>query len=214
MCFNYKVSLFTFFIGTIFSILLIKYGNPRFSLENKTSGIFLIFISMIQFMDFLFWIDVKNKLGINTITTILGPILNAFQPVIFYIIKYIYYQPDILSAYNFPGFLLNVLYTIYFIIQYITFLSKGTLITKLKNEHLSWPWIPYDNPLFYLILLAINIFYLFKWTYSVTLFSITYFFLFLSVKYFSYHVGELWCFFGSFIPLLLFFASFFTPLNI
>ena len=108
MCFNYKVSLFTFFIGTIFSILLIKYGNPRFSLENKTSGIFLIFISMIQFMDFLFWIDVKNKLGINTITTILGPILNAFQPVIFYIIKYIYYQPDILSAYNFPVFLLNV----------------------------------------------------------------------------------------------------------
>ena len=189
MCFNYKVSLFTFFIGTVFSIILIKYGNPLFFLENTTSGIFTIFISMIQFMDFLFWIDLKNKLGINTVTTILGPILNAFQPVIFYIIKYIYYKPNIFSAYNFPVFLLNFLYTIYFIIRYITFLLKGPLITSVKKGHLSWPWIPYYNPLFYLILLAINIFYLFKLNYGVILFSITYFFLFLSVKYFSYHEG-------------------------
>ena len=209
MGFNYKVSLFTFFIGTVFSILLIKYGNPIFFRENTTSGIFTIFIAMIQFMDFLFWIDLKNKLGINTVTTILGPILNAFQPVIFYIIKYIYFQPNIFSAYNFSVFLLNVLYTIYFIIQYITFLLKGPLLTHVKKGHLSWPWIPYYNPSFYLILLAINIFYLFQLSYALTLFSITYFFLFISVKYFSYHEGEIWCFFGSFIPLLLFFASFF-----
>jgi hypothetical protein len=163
---------------------------------------------MIQLMDFLFWIDLKNKLGINNITTILGPILNAFQPVIFYIIKYIYYQPNILSSYNFPIFILNVLYAIYFVIQYITFLSKEPLITKVKNKHLSWPWISYFNPFFYLVLFAINIFYLFPCNYGLVLFSITYFFLFLSTKYFSYHVGELWCFFGSFIPLLLFIASF------
>ena len=65
MCFNYKVSLFTFAIGTIFSILLIKYGNKKYMLENKITGIFLIFISLIQFMDFLFWIDLKNTIGIN-----------------------------------------------------------------------------------------------------------------------------------------------------
>ena len=91
MCFNYKVSLLTFLIGVVFSVLLFLYGNPKFTMENKTCAIFLIFISMIQFMDFLFWIDIKNIYGINKITTILGPILNVCQPVILYFIKYLYY---------------------------------------------------------------------------------------------------------------------------
>jgi len=77
MCFSSQISILTFTIGTVFSLLLIKYGNPIFKKENLASGIFLVFISMIQGMDFLFWIDLKNKLGINKITTIFGPILNA-----------------------------------------------------------------------------------------------------------------------------------------
>ena len=118
MCFNYKVSLFTFTIGTIFSILLINYGNKKYALENKVAGIFLIFISAIQLMDFLFWIDLKNKMGINKITTILGPILNVCQPTILYLIKYFYYKPDVLSMnyFNLPMAILNLIYFIYFII--------------------------------------------------------------------------------------------------
>ena len=211
MCFNYQVSLATFLIGICFSILLIKYGNPKYSLENKISGIFLIFISFIQFMDFLFWIDIKNKFGINKITTILGPILNVCQPIILYLIKYYYYKPDISTFKNFnlPVALLNILYFIYFIVIYITFLSNETLITSTKNNHLSWPWIKYSNSYFYLFLFAINIFYLFKFEYALIFFLITYLFLFISVKYFYYNAGELWCFFGSFIPLIMFFVSFY-----
>ena len=97
MCFNYQVSLFTFVIGIIFSILLIYYGNDKYSLENKVIGIFFIFISFCLFMDFLFWIDLTNKMGINRIATIVGPILNIGQPNILYIIKYIFYQPNILE---------------------------------------------------------------------------------------------------------------------
>jgi len=54
MCFNYKVSLFTFALGTFFSLLLIKHGNPAYALDNKILGTFLIFIVSIQFMDFYF----------------------------------------------------------------------------------------------------------------------------------------------------------------
>ena len=104
MCFNYKVSLFTFIIGVIFSLLLVKTGNR----ENLVTGIFMIFISFIQFMDFLFWIDINNTFGINKITTIVGPILNVCQPTILYLIKYFYYKPDV---FNFVG-LLNLLYFI------------------------------------------------------------------------------------------------------
>ena len=211
MCFNYKVSLFTFLIGTIFSILLIKYGNVKYSLENKISGIFFVFISSIQFMDFLFWIDLKNKLGINKITTILGPILNVCQPVILYLIKYFYYRPNIftLKHFNLPVALLNILYFINFIIIYITFLSNEKLITHTEHGHLKWPWIQYSNPYFYFLLLAINIFYLFNFNYALLLFVITYLFLYISVNYFSYNIGELWCFFGSFIPLIMFLLSFY-----
>jgi hypothetical protein len=210
MCFNYRTSLFTFLIGTIFSILLIYYGNPKYILENKISGIFLIFISCIQFMDFLFWIDIKNKLGINKITTILGPILNVCQPIFLYLIKYCYYRPNIFTS---PIALfvavLNVLYLIYFITIYTKFLLNDTLITSIEHNHLKWPWIKYSNPYFYLLLFAINIFYLFNFNYAFALFTVTYLFLLLSYKFFNYNVAELWCFFGSFIPLIMFFMSFY-----
>ena len=211
MCFNYKVSLFTFAIGTIFSFLLIYYGNKKYALENKISGIFLIFISAIQFMDFLFWIDIKNKLGINKITTILGPILNVSQPLILYLIKYYYQRPDVLSMtnYNLPVAIINLLYFIFFIKGYITFLENDTLVTGTKNGHLNWPWMKYSNAPLYLIVFAINMFYLFNFKYALVFFVITYFFLYLSAKYFYYSIGELWCFFGSFIPLIMFFLSFY-----
>lgn len=211
MCFNYKVSLLTFFIGTVFSFLLFKYGNKKYRLENKVTGIFLIFISLIQLMDFLLWIDIKNKLGINKITTIIGPILNVCQPIILFLIKYFYYKPNIFALHNlnFSITVLNFFYLIYFINMYTNFLTSGNLITAVKNSHLSWPWIKYTNASFYLILFAINIFYLFNFKYALTLFIVTYLFLFISTKYFYYNAGELWCFFGSFIPLIMFFLSFY-----
>ena len=211
MCFNYKVSLLTFSIGTIFSLLLFYYGNNKFNIENKVSGIFLIFISAIQFMDFLFWIDINNKLGINKITTVLGPFLNVCQPIILYVIKYIYYKPDIftLTNYNLPVAILNLLYFLYFIVGYKKFITHSKLVTQPVNGHLKWPWLKYSNPYFYLILFAINIFYLFDLKYALLLFTTVYLFFFLSVKYFYYHIGEMWCFFGSFTPLILYFLSYY-----
>jgi hypothetical protein len=154
--------------------------------ENKVTGIFLIFISFIQFMDFLFWIDINNNLGINKITTILGPLLNVCQPTILYLIKYFYYKPNIFEIKNFnlPIAILNFLYFIYFIMIYIKFLYNEKLVTGVnKNNHLKWPWTKYSNPYFYLILLMINIFYLFNFNYSLIFFIITYIFLYFSVKY-------------------------------
>jgi len=212
MCFSAKASILTFTIGAVGSLLLMKYGNPKFAKENIIFGIFLLFIAGIQFMDFLFWIDLKNKLGINKITTIIGPLFNIGQPFILYIVKLLYFQPiNIFSMKNFnlPVFILNMLYLINLLISYNHFLSTSSLVTGTSNGHLSWPWIKYANPQYYLILLAINIFYLTNFNYSLVLFLITYLFLALSVVFFSYNTGELWCFFGAFIPLLMFFASYF-----
>jgi hypothetical protein len=211
MCFNDKVSLFTFALGTTFSLLLIFKGNQKYKPENITSGIFFIFISLIQFMDFLFWIDLNNEMGINKITTILGPVLNAFQPVILYLIKVFYYKPDLISMKNFnlPFLIINTVYTLFFAKGYFNFLNTSKLTTGTSHGHLKWPWVEYFNPYLYLIVLALNIFYMFDLKYATTLFTITYAFLGLSATYFNYNIGELWCFFGSFIPFIFYFLSFY-----
>jgi len=195
----------TFLIGLVGSLLLIKYGNPKYKTENSIFGIFLIFIAGIQLMDFLFWIDIKNKLGINHITTLIGPLFNVGQPVILYAIKLIYFTPTIytMKEMNLPVALLNAGYCVYLALMYSNFLSAGKLVTSTSHGHLDWPWLKYTNNLFYLIMFAINIFYLTDFKYSLIFFAVTYFFLYLSAKYFFYSAGELWCFFGAFIPAII-----------
>jgi hypothetical protein len=209
MCFNAKTSITTFLIGLIGSLGLIYYGNKKYIKENVVTGIFFIFIAFIQLMDFLFWIDIKNKMGINKIVTILGPIFNVGQPVILYIIKIIYLLPKnrgnlfSLKDFNLEVLMINIVYLFLFIYNYIQFLQNSKLITGTFHGHLNWPWLKYSNANFYLILLAINIFYLLNFNYALIVFLITYFCLFLSYTLFYYNTGELWCFFGAFIPIIL-----------
>ena len=205
MCFSAKTSLITFLLGTTFSILLIKYGNPTYKSDNYVFGIMLLFISSIQLMDFTFWMDLKNTMGLNKLATIIGPLLNAGQPTIFYIIKLLYFTPNVLSAVNFNWqvMVLNALYALYLLSMYFRFITTETqLTTSTSHGHLKWPWLKYANPYFYLILFAVNIFYLTNFNYSLGMFIITYFFLYLSYKWFPYSIGELWCFFGAFIPVV------------
>jgi len=209
MCFNANVSLSTFLLGSVFSIILIHQKTPKYIAENTTIGIFFIFISLIQLMDFFFWIDLKNTIGLNKLTTIIGPLLNMGQPIILYLIKYFYYKPTLMTLKNnnLGVATLNILYAILLGYKYITFLKNDNLVTGTKNGHLSWPWMKYSMPLFYLILFAINIFYLSDFKYASFVFLITYFFLILSRIYFKYNTGELWCFFGAFIPAIMVFFN-------
>ena len=205
MCFSAKASLITFLLGTTFSILLIKYGNPTYKSDNYVFGIMLLFISSIQLMDFTFWMDLKNTMGLNKLATLIGPLLNVGQPTIFYIIKLLYFKPDVLSAANFNWqvMVLNALYALYLLAMYFRFITtEKQLTTSTSHGHLDWPWLKYANPYFYLILFAVNIFYLTNFNYSLGMFIITYLFLYLSYKWFPYSIGELWCFFGSFIPVV------------
>lgn len=235
MCWNAETSLLTFTIGIITSLLIIYNGNPKYEKENIIFGIFFIFISLIQFFDFLFWMDIDNKYNINHYTTLIAPLINAGQPTILYLIKIIFlnkYNDLILipTPYNLFFLLANIFYAIFLITNYVKFLNNGVLTTSIstglrraysdadlsesgkkkemipnKKRHLYWPWLKYfNNKPYYLIMFALNIFYLTDFNYSLFLFIITYFFLYLSVKYFKYNAGELWCFFGAFIPLFLY----------
>lgn len=208
MCFNYKVSLLTFAIGTTFSLLLIYKGNKKYTKENHVFGIFGLFIALIQFMEFIFWIDIKNKYCLNKLATIIGPILNVGQPLILYGIKKMIYVS------NFGLIeIINMIYFLFIIKMYYKFINNEKLITKtnMKSKHLEWPWLKYSNPELYLIVFAINIFYLTNksnFNYELMFFLITYTFLLISVKYFYYSAGQMWCFFGAFIPFIMFIMSY------
>ena len=208
MCFNAKTSLFTFLTGIISSILLIYYGNKKYKTENTVFGLFFIFISFMQFFDLMFWTDLKNKKNINKIATSIAPLFNLGQPLFLYFLKILFYKHDYYSNTNIGFSLINIIYFGYIIFNYSKFISENNLITCLDKSHLKWEWLKYFNPFLYLILLLLNFFYLSNFKYSLMSFIISAISLILSYKYFNYHIGEIWCFFGVFIPIFILLCSY------
>ena len=207
MCFNEPVSLGTFLLGLLFSIILMLYGNPKYKKENIVFGIMFIFISIVQLMEYFLWIDINNKYGINYLITLISPLIVIIQPFILYVIKFIYFNPELLTTTNLPLFIVNIVYFGIFLINYITNFINKKLITKVENGHLNWPIKYLMGPTFYLILLLINMFYLTDMKYSFIVAFFTYLFSILSYNYFGYHIIEMWCFFSAFLPLIIFFIT-------
>ena len=193
MCWNASVSLNTYIFGLFAS--LFSYYNGFW---NILSVILYQSFIIIQLIEYFIW----TKTFSNKLLSQIALFVILCQPI-FNIIKIETYPkaiPYLLVAYL---IFIIILYTLIIPIDTINFSTVPS-----KNGHLSWPWLKYSSPNFYLILLAINIFYLSKFNYSLLFFIITYIFLCISAKYFYYNSGELWCFFGSFIPLILYFLSF------
>ena len=203
MCYNSTISFVAFSISILFSIILIVYGNPVFGKENLVSGIFLMFIAGIQFMEFLFWIDLHNKIGINKVATIIGSLFNRGQPLLIYIIKILVFIPTIQVTFDYVT-ILNLLYLVHLLYVYSHFLYNGPLTTStVNNGHLSWPWLKYANKEFFVVMFAINIFYLTDFSYSLAMFSIVYAILALAIVFFPKNVGEFWCFMSASVPAIM-----------
>jgi hypothetical protein len=201
MCYNSTVSLIAFSSSMLFSILLIVYGNPIFNKENLAFGTFLIFVAGIQFMEFLFWIDLHNKIGINKVATIIGSLFNIGQPLLIYIIKVIIFRPVFRFDYV---TILNLVYMFYLLYVYFRFLYNGTLTTSIiNNGHLRWPWLKYANREFFLLMFAINILYLTDFVYSMALLSIVFATLALAIAFFPQNIGEFWCFISALVPVIM-----------
>jgi hypothetical protein len=201
MCYNRNVSLIAFSMSMVFSGFLIIYGNPAFRAENLIAGLFLMFVAGIQFMEFLFWIDLHNKIGINKLTTIIGSLFNIGQPILIYIIKILVLRPTFHFDYV---TILNLIYLVHLLYAYSHFLYNGPLTTSsISNGHLSWPWLKYANREFFLLMFAINIFYLTDFAYSMAMFSIVYAILALAIVFFPKNAAEFWCFMSASVPAIM-----------
>ena len=202
MCVNAEVSLSSFVIGVISSICLIYYGNKKFQKENLSVGIFFIYISFIQLLEYFIWIDLDNKKGLNKIISIIFPVVISSQPVVFYIIKSIIFNKNVLWL-N----LLIIYYILESIFAYNSYLTNETLITKVKNKYLFWKWDKYGSYI-YVIIFAFAVFLYTNFNYSLLLFILGSFSLFVSYKISNINYTSTWCLISAYMPIYMLAGSY------
>ena len=167
-------------------------------IRNIATGLFLIYIGFIQLFEYLIWIDINNKKKYNKLGTIFGSIFNHSQPTALFVINTL-----VSNKHNLLLLMLNSIYYFYFLISLNKFFMNELMITKVVNNHLLWKWLDYFDFRFYAPMFTINIFTLYTFKYALLSFLIGFVILIISANFFKKHIGELWCFFGAYIPIII-----------
>lgn len=198
MCVNANTSIFSFIFSIVSSIILILYGNKKYYKENIATGLFLIYVGFMQLFEYLMWIDIDNKKKYNRLGTIFGSIFNYSQPTVLFFLNTI-----ISNKHNLLLLILNGIYYIYFLISLNNFFTNEIMQTNVVNNHLLWKWLTYFDFRFYALIFTINIFTLYTFNYALLFFLIGFITLIVSARFFKENVGEIWCFFASYILIII-----------
>lgn len=211
MCYSKELSLTSLMFGVFASLVLIYYGSKENSATNKTIGIFFLFVSLMQLVEYFLWIDIECKTGYNQLGATIGPLLNHLQPVVLLAVASHYLESTnvIQNSVLIP---LNIIYLIYVYRKYIKYVSnKDNLCvktnqcngeTKTCDEHLDWTWKKDFNYIFYFIINFINIANFYNNTNLVVSFGLSYLLLLVSIFKFQKNIGEFWCLMVTGIPLV------------
>lgn len=208
MCISSNASIISFLLFNISAFILIFYGKKEYRKENLIVGMFFIYVSIVQIIDFLIWNDLNNKKNWNQIASSLCPLIIFMQPVFLYLLKYIFYKKT--NRFWDVIFLLYFLLVCYKVGNY--WINNKNKTSKEIDGHIQWDWtIKIDgiiNPL-YIILLFVSVVLYMPIEYGILFFIIGFIFMKLSY-YMSYHFGaELWCYTTSINPILIFIGTFF-----
>ena len=160
MCYSKESSLAFFIIGIITSFSLIQLGDNDFKNYNYTLGIFFIFISLVQLMEYFMWSDVNCNNNLNKIATSIGPLLIYLQPILIFILSNVF----ITNITNNSSLIiiLNILYLTYVLYHYYNFMGENDLCTKVNEKgNLNWEWKENFQYMFYFFMIILNIIYFF-----------------------------------------------------
>lgn len=97
MCISAYASANSFLVNLISAVCLIFYGNSNLKTYNLIFGLFAIYTSLMQVVDFGIWTDLGCKIGTNRIASLLGPILVFLQPIMIFVIAYCVLNKTILG---------------------------------------------------------------------------------------------------------------------
>lgn len=204
MCYTKQASLTAFFTGLISSLLLIYFGSQEYKQQNLVIGILFLFVSFMQLFDYMMYIDPGCKSGWNKLAGYLGPLFNAFQPLILFMFLWMVSDN---SSIKYTALAVNMIYLVYVIVIYLNYLKKGQICSYQENGRLSWSW--YNNGFggtwnkFYLIVLVFNLIFLLKYKYIMIASVLGLIFFLISVWNYQYHIGEWWCWMVNSIPFII-----------
>ena len=172
MCISAYASANSFLVNLISAICLIFYGNSNLKIYNLIFGLFAIYTSLMQVVDFGIWTDLSCKIGTNRIASLLGPTLVYLQPAMIFVIAYFVFNKTTLgrdlknknnkhesedkhklfklfdistSKFNLSK-AINILYVIcigIFLYTYYTNTHTDINCSKVINGSIKWGWL--DN---------------------------------------------------------------------
>ena len=172
MCISARASIISFLTNLFSCIALVKFGNANLRFYNYIIATFLIFVSLMQLVDFGMWIDLDCKSGYNKLASAAGVILIFLQPLVI-ILAYSYfikskvgesfYNKNIKSKegswfdhinlnskkLNFLK-VANIVYAVFFVLSLGIFFKKAVttnpeyLCTKSVGGNLRWKWFETD----------------------------------------------------------------------
>ena len=195
MCISKNLSLISFIVSIAANTALIYFGKQKYILQNKTIGYFMLFVGLMQLIDYSIWSDLDCVSGLNKIGALLGPLLNHVQPLILMGIIYYYLESNRII----PTSLLvaiGIIYGIYMIYKYKEYLYGDLCIKQNVLGGLDWKWkYGYNYILYHLLFLAILVNF---YNYS----QITIYFIASYILYNLSITGEIWCFLITGLPLI------------
>jgi len=199
MCFSEQMSIIAFSVGMIGSILVYSLGK----IYDKIVGLWIGFVSCMQLVDFFLW---RNQTcnRTNYITSIVGIILNHLQPIMLGII--ILCVNTELSYQDIKTILLILLIYLCVMVPYTwQCIVKTQCTLKDNNNHMDWKWNHFDYwILVYLVFLitCVLLYYWFVPVYGMFFAFVTLYTFILSAIFYNKEIGNMWCFFTIFLPIL------------
>jgi hypothetical protein len=204
MCYSKEVSITTYGIGSITSLLL--YNKDNISL--KISGLFFLFVTQMQLIDYFIW---KNKEcnNFNKDVSHIGAILNHMQPIVLYLLVK-YYN---LKLNEINKNMLDLIFIIYItaLLNYNKYIYpiECTEVTDDSKPYLRWDWNFKKNSgsfyLLFVIALSSFMYYGLEKPYNIIIsFSviITFILSYIITKG-KKQLGLIWCWISAILPLMI-----------
>ncbi len=199
MCFSKEVSLKTFLLGLAGSLLTISLNTP----SDIIFGLFLIYISFVQFIEYLIWknqtCDKYNKL----LTKIERLWVNA-EPLILGLLVLLI-NNKLTSELKNIFILLLFLFFILFLVHNFTINESCTI--KNDNDHLEWKWSSKKNSnMYYIVFIILFFFFSYKGFPNKMYGEVVAFILLITyiasrIIYKNADSGTIWCYYGALVPI-------------
>tara|TARA_B100001248_G_C27233791_1_gene386080 strand:+ start:155 stop:772 length:618 start_codon:yes stop_codon:yes gene_type:complete len=166
MGFDQNSTLYSFLIGVINSLNLMRSDNIIFKNNNQITGKVFLVLFIMKFFEYLMWFDNECKYGINESANIMGSLLDNMIPSIIYFLFTIKK-----GIFNETLTYINAIYIFYVLFNYLSFLKEDKLCTIVdKNKTIFYGWNDNFNMTIYILILAINIFKFYSETENYVIF--------------------------------------------